>query len=288
MAKKYGLPYQGSKSRLAENIIAAIPAAKNFYDLFAGGCAITQCALESGRYKKVFCNDIQDAPRLFVDAVNGNYKNEKRWISREQFHAEKMHDPYVRWVWSFGNNGADYLFSPENEKIKKIAHEYLFKNGYDGTKEKRLELIKKFKADKKIQGRFELEQLEQLERLEQLEQLERLEQLQQLERFNNLTVTQKDYRKIKIKKDSVVYCDIPYPHKIGQKEKYYGIDFDHAAFYEWVRNAKFPVYFSSVFAPDDFETVWEKPHPCRIMKNKGSHGKKEIIERLFWNGVSNA
>lgn len=41
---KYGMPYQGSKSRIAEEIIGMLPAGGVFYDLFAGGCAITHAA----------------------------------------------------------------------------------------------------------------------------------------------------------------------------------------------------------------------------------------------------
>jgi len=285
MQIKYGLPYRGSKKAIAPDIVDALPAAINLYDLFAGGCAISHCALLSGRYKNVFANDLNDAPQLFLDAVDGKYKNERRWISREQFHAEKAIDPYIRWVWSFGNNGCDYLFGKENEEIKKVAHEYLFKNGYDGTTKTRIKLIKQFKTDKNIVGRFELERLQQLQQLQQLEQLERFQQLQQLQQLERLQITQKDYRKIKIRKDSVVYCDIPYAQKANRpKRKYYGLDFNHEEFYEWARSAAFPVYFSSVFAPKDFKVVWSGVKQCTI-KNINSHGQKEVIEKLFWNGV---
>jgi len=282
----YGLPYRGSKSKIAKDIIDALPDANNLYDLFAGGCAITHCALESGKYKKVFVNDLNTAPQLFLDALNGKYRNEKRWISREQFHAEKETNPYIRWIWSFGNGGRSYLFGKDIEILKKAAHEYLFKNGYDGTKEKRIKLIKQFKADKKIKGRFELQQLQQLQQLEQLERLQKLQQLERLERLERrMIVSQKDYRKIKIKSHSVIYCDIPYCHKLGYKEKYYGIEFDAEAFYNWARAANFPVYFSSVYAPKDFKVVWKKETQCKMI-NKNSRGKKVIVERLFWNGVT--
>ena len=34
---KYGLPYKGSKNKLAERIVDLFPKADNFYDLFCGG-----------------------------------------------------------------------------------------------------------------------------------------------------------------------------------------------------------------------------------------------------------
>ena len=59
MARRYGLPYQGSKNAIAKWIIDQLPAAEHFYDLFAGGCAVTHAAIESGKYKHVHANDIQ-------------------------------------------------------------------------------------------------------------------------------------------------------------------------------------------------------------------------------------
>lgn len=126
MAKKYGLPYQGSKSKLAERIVALLPPATHLYDVFAGGCAITHAALLSGKFKEVHANDITDSVTLFEDALNGKYENESRWISREDFFRLKDSDPYVRIVWSFGNNQRNYLYSREIEPYKKAVHEMLY------------------------------------------------------------------------------------------------------------------------------------------------------------------
>lgn len=126
MAKKYGLPYQGSKSKLAERIVALLPPATHLYDVFAGGCAITHAALLSGKFKEIHTNDITDSVTLFEDALNGKYENESRWISREDFFRLKDSDPYVRIVWSFGNNQHCYLYSKEIEPYKKAVHEMLY------------------------------------------------------------------------------------------------------------------------------------------------------------------
>jgi site-specific DNA-adenine methylase len=37
----YGVPYKGSKNLIVTKLAEAIPGAENFYDLFAGGCAVT-------------------------------------------------------------------------------------------------------------------------------------------------------------------------------------------------------------------------------------------------------
>ena len=115
---KYGIVYQGSKNKIAEKIIDLLPQADNFYDLFAGGCAITHCALLSGKYKHIYANDICDMPKLFFDAINGKYANEDRWISREEFFAN-IDDPYIKSTWSFGGIGSSYIYSKKIEPYKK-------------------------------------------------------------------------------------------------------------------------------------------------------------------------
>ena len=46
--RKYGAAYQGSKSKIADEIISMLPARKYFIDAFSGGGALAHCALESG------------------------------------------------------------------------------------------------------------------------------------------------------------------------------------------------------------------------------------------------
>lgn len=58
MAKSYGIPMQGSKSRIADKIIDLLPSATHFYDLFGGGCALSHAALLSGKFQHVHANDI--------------------------------------------------------------------------------------------------------------------------------------------------------------------------------------------------------------------------------------
>lgn len=38
---KYGLPYKGSKNKLAERIVDLLPKKKHLVDLFCGGCAVS-------------------------------------------------------------------------------------------------------------------------------------------------------------------------------------------------------------------------------------------------------
>lgn len=55
---KYGLPYKGSKNKLAERIVRLLPKRTNLVDLFCGGCAVSHAALLMGKYEHVHINDI--------------------------------------------------------------------------------------------------------------------------------------------------------------------------------------------------------------------------------------
>lgn len=128
MAKKYGLPFQGSKNKLAECIVALLPPATHLYDVFAGGCAVTHAALLSGKFKEVHANDITDSVVLFKDALNGDlakYEPE-RFRSRMDFFMEKDDNPFVRICYSFSNGQRTYLYSREIEPYKRAVHEMLY------------------------------------------------------------------------------------------------------------------------------------------------------------------
>ena len=117
----YGLPYKGSKNKLAPKIFELFPQKKNFYDLFCGGCAMTHYGMLHNKFEKFIINDINPmCPTLFVDAIKGKFKNETRWISREDF--LNSNEPYVKFCWSFGNNLKGYMYSEEIEPWKKALH----------------------------------------------------------------------------------------------------------------------------------------------------------------------
>lgn len=44
---RYGVPYQGSKNKIAELVVEHLPSGHTLVDLFAGGCAVTHAALLS-------------------------------------------------------------------------------------------------------------------------------------------------------------------------------------------------------------------------------------------------
>lgn len=133
---KYGLPYKGSKNKLAERIVRLLPKRTHLVDLFCGGCAVSHAALLMGKYEHIHINDINwMCPTLFIDALNGKYNDENRWISREDFFRLKDTDPYVAVVWSFGNNLHTYLYSKDIEPLKKAIHYAMFFSDYSLGKE---------------------------------------------------------------------------------------------------------------------------------------------------------
>lgn len=123
---RYGLPYCGSKSKLAERIVSLLPSATHLFDIFCGGGSITHCALLSGKWKCVHFSDISNSVELLRDCFEGNIPDGSEWISRADFFARKDKEPMIRLLWSFGNNQRQYLYSKEIEPYKKAVHEMIF------------------------------------------------------------------------------------------------------------------------------------------------------------------
>ena len=120
---RYGIPYQGSKNRIARKLIDFLPPADTFVDVFGGGAAMTHAALLSGKYKRVIYNELDTvAFQGVVMAFNGGFRDDNRWIPREEFHRLKDVDPYVRYCFSFGNDGKSYAYSVELEPYKRAVH----------------------------------------------------------------------------------------------------------------------------------------------------------------------
>ena len=123
MVENYGLPYAGSKSRIAHWVIDNLPRGRVLIDAFAGGCAITHRALLSQKWQTIIANDINGKfPQLFLDAVRGKYRDELRWISREDFERLKSQDAFVACCFSFGNNLRYYIYSKDIEPYKRALH----------------------------------------------------------------------------------------------------------------------------------------------------------------------
>ena len=362
MARRYGLPYQGSKNAIAKWIIDQLPAAEHFYDLFAGGCAVTHAAIESGKYKYVHANDIQGKyPQFFLSCIEGKMANERRVIDRTEFKMFREADPYVELCWSFGNSRDTYLWAREIEGAKLAACRMIMADTWQERRKYYMQFIAELRAGRAeyerrkamrddvldkigdieeylrgellaalrssgktqaevqrylgnqmaghyfgrsqwefptednynkmremlpdlkpydtdgqaLQALEDFNSLESLEKLQSLESLEKLQSLESLAQYPRPIVTACNYSDIDIAADSVVYCDPPYIATKG-----YGVEFDHGAFYQWLRTAERPVYVSEYSMPPDFVSIADTAKTALLCSIKGRERKK-VTERLY-------
>ena len=313
----YGIPYQGSKSKIAENICRVFPRAENFYDLFGGGFSITHCMLlKRGQdYKQFHFNEIRKGIiELIQDAIKGRYSYQNynpEWVSREDFLRKKESDALTKMLWSFGNNGLAYLFGKEIEDYKRSMHMAVVFNSFDSLakqlfgfekfadgysiKQRRLHLrnriehyrktiipdfLKRYIGSEQLQQLQQLEQIQQLQQLHQLQQLEQLERLQQLEQLEQLELYNVDYQQIKIKENSVVYCDIPY---FNTSEYDKNTSFNRNEFYRWAKSLNHPLYISEYRIDMPFLTQIYACNKRTLMSPKGATELK--IERVYCNDL---
>lgn len=168
---RFGVPYQGSKNRIAKDIVSVLPRGRRFVDLFAGGCAMTHAALLSGKYEKFVVNDKWGfGQRLFVDSIAGKMHGRwKEWVSRAEFHARWRADPFIALCWSYGAKGYCYIYGHEVEEVKERLHAYFAEHGVqDYHKWMRGKLqVPGVDLPQRIQS-IECEALERLEALEQI------------------------------------------------------------------------------------------------------------------------
>lgn len=283
---KYGMPYKGSKNKIAEWVIDQLPKAKHFYDLFGGGGAISHCAALSRKYQLVHYNELNPLIcKAFEMSVNGEFKNEERWISREDFKKLKDTDPYVNLCFSFGNDGKTYAYAPKNEQFKKAVHYSIMFNDHSLLSQYVDVHELKYEAENIHKRRIYLQRY--LKRFKDkvknycnsnggnvrniLQSLERLERLQKLESLQSLEITNLDYRDVQIEEDSIIYCDPPYINTNGYK-----IYFDYNKFFDWCRNQN-NVFISEYTMPLDFKLVGERCKICTF----NDENVKVTTEKLF-------
>ena len=269
----YGVPYQGNKSRIADIIISILPKAARLVDLFGGGGAITHCAMLSGKWERFLYNDLNEMiTGLFMDAVNGKYHNERRVITREDFENLKDTDAYVKYIWSFGNNGQAYLWGKDIEGIKCTACHALMDADLHDRRLAFVHFLQELKETKDPTPN----------RLQVLERLEALERLQALEALERLQVSNIDYRKYEYQEGDVVYCDVPYEKLDTNKCEDYGMSFNSLEFYEWVKSKPYQIYFSSYEISDD--TFYKKKIKS-VMSLMGSNTNGQFVNEYLYSNM---
>ena len=279
---RYGLPYKGSKNAIARQIVSQLPEAEIFVDLFFGGGAVTHAAMLMDKYERFIINDIDGRlPKLFVECAHGMHtiKNHPEWISREEFNSKKSDDAYIALVWSFGNNGIDYIYGSEIEEYKHDFHRAVFENKPEMLRKYGIHLnlspceealkryhdysvqIKRFLAESKTR-KYDLENFERLQALERLESLYRLQSLQS------------HYEDVPIPTNALIYCDPPYNSTNCGKYK----GFDSNRFYEWAEKQD-NIFISEYEMPEPFIPIWQTEKTVLSAANTNL----KTVEKLYTN-----
>ena len=311
-----GLPYMGSKRKLAKPIIDYIlannPNTKYFFDLFGGGGAISFEALKRKKFKGVHYNELNAGVvnlllKIKKDGVTDEFY---QWIDRDTFHKHKYDEDWfgglISTCWSFGNNvDKGYLFSEDNEKIKKPLHDIIVNKCEKSIKEfynlsgvlvendilrknniqdRRLDVMNFLKKsgnknNMTKSGRFDMECLQKIGRLIEIERISQLQQLTQVEnlsRVENLSITNLSYNEVEINTptdETIIYLDPPYFNTAKYQK---GID--HDEFIEWVKNSPYKIYVSSYNIPELYECE-QFEHRCTL----SATANNKVIEKLYCN-----
>lgn len=264
---RYGIPYKGSKSRIAKLVVDSLPASDTLVDLFAGGCAVTHAAILSNKWQRVIANDLLPAPNVFQDAARGRFHDADMVTTREQFFGSS--DFATRLVYSFGNDTRSYIYSRDVERVKLAAERMIVAK----TPKQRRLLYKSFitELEAYLHDGGTTKTMRNLHGLEGLERLERLERLEGLQGFE---VSNLDYRDVTIPSGATVYADPPYR---GTNQSQYGGTFDHEQFDAWLAEVGFPVYVSEYTCPSGCVEIASTKRMC----SAAASGNKETTERLF-------
>lgn len=269
---KYGLPYMGSKNKIAAWLVHdVLPDGQIFVDLFAGGCAVTHCAMVHHKYDRYIINDISEAPGIFIDAIQGKYKDYYNVPTREEFYASD--DLVTRLLYSFGNAKDTYLWGEELERIKVPASRMVSAPTMHERRKWYREFMQVLIEYGLPKGRV-YERLEGLERLQGIERLEGLDRLQGIERLEGIERLQKDYREVIIPPGAVVYADPPY--KSSPAVRTYG-EFNYDDFESWLAEVPFPVYVSEYDCPAGCTLIAEKDTYSSMAANSNN----PVTERVY-------
>ena len=282
-----GIPYMGSKRKIAKELmdymLANTPNATAFYDLFGGGAAMSMEALKRPQLKKVVYNELDTRITELLKKIQKDGVTEEfyGWVDRETYKARLDEQSWfgglLATCWSFGNNaGKNYLFSTENEKLKKPLHNFVVYKDLEAQKEfesitgVELPLWILDKQSIRLRRLALYEYLRGLGKRLVLEQLERLQQLEGLE-ISNLS-----YESVNIQtppEETIIYLDPPYAGTAKYKK-----DISFEALYEYIRNSPYKVYISSYDMPF-FE--------CKAIEHRSTlsatNNNKKVFEKLFCN-----
>ena len=290
--KGYGLPYKGSKRKIAKDIVDVIikdnPSIKYFYDLFGGGGAVS---IEMARRGiKVFYNDANNAiSNAFEYAVKKGFTmDDIRWVDRVGFFKrldsnQPLHGLEVL-LFSFSNDQSSYCYSKILEPIMKLLHYVCVDDCIESKKT--LDMLLKTELqtlkldDSGIFDRVGVvtKSLKKKGYRYDLSHISRMKQairLKDVVPHNLLVCTSLDYKSVQIpflSDDVVIYLDPPY-----QDTNKYQIDVSHDELKKFMSQSRFKIYLSEY--QSDFKQVWSKEKQV----TNGLNNRLFKVESLFVN-----
>lgn len=312
-----GLPYMGSKRKIAKDIVDVIlaenPNTKYVYDVFGGGGAISFEFAKRG--VKVYYNDLDTSIVELLKKVTseGVTKEFYNWVDREEFAKAKDSNDWklglIKTCWSFGNNyEKGYLYGKKIENSKRLLHNIIVNKcttsvdelnlisnikipldvlDSENFQDRRLSLMKFIKSKS---GHYRAEHLERINNLQNLwknfeKDINKSRMLEHLSNINNVEKLQ-TYTSIEFLNKN--YLDIIFETPLNETIIYcdppylntekYGEDMCHSTFQNWVINNKYKTYVSSYEFP--LKIVWQKEHKSTLSATNNS---KVVTEKLFCN-----
>jgi len=300
---KLGIPYMGSKRKIAKKlvdfILAENPDCEYVYDLFGGGGAMSFEFASRPEIKRVVYNELNTGVvNLLKKIRDGGVTNEfYDWVTRDQFHSMKSGDDWksglIKTCWSFGNGQLYYAYGYDNENLKKITHHVIVECSNDacddlekviGTKidremlktlsmkERRFCVVRYIKS-----GKIDHHKNQHLEIIEHLIRIDRLDKIKQSVPFSKLEIVNKSYDEVEITtppEKTVIYLDPPY-----SGTGTYQLDIDHDDLYDYIDKSKHKIYLSSYESP--LEEVLSIEHGTKISQKIFN----KVQEKLFTNDV---
>lgn len=320
MIEALGLPYMGSKRKLAPRIMYYIishnPKCKYLYDLFGGGGAISFYALQTPNIKQVYYNELNTGVvellrKIQKDGVTDEFY---QWVDRDTFNKHKNDNNWFgglcKIVWSFGNNQKWYLFGKDIEEFKRLLHEFIVNNNLDclekfnkhfnlnldvssisqkTTNERRLELqriMSKQVKDKSALKGFCINEESSIRNIsQQLERLEYAEQLIRLQRLQRLQqLEQFEISNLSYEQVEIITPvneTIIYLDPPYKNTEKYQKDIDHDELKQYIHNSPYKIYLNSYENIYDMNEVMAMSHRTTL----SATANNKVTEKLFCNRI---
>lgn len=180
---------------------------------------------------------------FFLDAVKGEIKDEKRIFSRKEFFDEIERNALAKYIWCFNQGGKTYIFGKDSENENQQAIKMLIS---EDLEERRLNYIAFISLVEKMNPAsiHKLSRASDIfQRLKRVHDLESLKNKGFLEKVEVKNISYEDFIP---EEGDVIYCDIPYEiENKGKCNQYNDDSFDNLKFYEWAKNQKEQIFFSS-------------------------------------------